>query len=92
MGRVLGTCMISVACQCHNNIQSKIHCLKYMSIEKIREKIMFKNIKDGVQIMYELIGFNGFCQIKDIIINEEKYIIIILSFYALTDLWNYMKV
>lgn len=63
-----------------------------MSIDKIREKNLFKNIKDEVQIMYELIGVDGVCQIEDIIINEEKDITIILPFYALTDLWNYMKV
>jgi hypothetical protein len=92
IGRVLGSGMIGVACLCQNNIQNKLHCLKYMSIEKIREKNLFKNIKDEVQIMYELIGVTGVCQIEDIIINEEKDITIILPFYALTDLWNYMKV
>jgi serine/threonine protein kinase len=32
-----------------------------MSIDKIREKNLFKNIKDEVQIMYELIGVKGVC-------------------------------
>ena len=63
-----------------------------MSIEKIREKNLFKNIKDEVEIMYELIGVPGVCQMEDIIINEDKDITIVLPFYALTDLWNYMKV
>ena len=92
IGRVLGSGMIGVACLCQNKAQNKLHCLKYMSIEKIREKNLFKNIKDEVQIMYELIGVPGVCQIEDIIINEEKDITIVLPFYALTDLWNYMKV
>jgi serine/threonine protein kinase len=84
--------MIGVACLCQDEDQKKFKCLKYMSIDKIREKNLFKNIKDEVQIMYELIGVDGVCQIEDIIINEEKDITIILPFYALTDLWNYMKV
>lgn len=67
-------------------------CLKYMSMEKIREKNLFRNIKDEVLIMYELIGVPGVCQIEDIIINDNKDITIILPFYALTDLWNFMKV
>ena len=33
-----------------------------MSIEKIKEKNLYKNIKDEVQIMYDLIGVNGVCQ------------------------------
>ena len=84
--------MIGVACLCQDEDQKKFKCLKYMSIDKIREKNLFKNIKDEVQIMYELIGVDGVCQIEDIIINEDKDITIILPFYALTDLWNYMKV
>jgi serine/threonine protein kinase len=84
--------MIGVACLCQEEDQKKFKCLKYMSIEKIREKNLFKNIKDEVQIMYELIGVEGVCQIEDIIINEDKDITIVLPFYALTDLWNYMKV
>ena len=84
--------MIGVACLCQDEKRNKLKCLKYMSIEKIREKNLFKNIKDEVQSMYELIGVEGVCQIEDIIINEEKDITIVLPFYALTDLWNYMKV
>ena len=42
--------------------------------------------------MYELTGVPGVCQIEDIIINEKKDVTIVLPFYALTDLWNYMKV
>jgi hypothetical protein len=32
-----------------------------MSMEKIREKNLFRNIKDEVMIMYELIGVPGVC-------------------------------
>lgn len=92
IGKVLGSGMIGVACLCRNENGEQLKCLKYMSIEKIREKNLFRNIKDEVQIMYELIGVPGVCQIEDIIINEEKDITIVLPFYALTDLWNYMKV
>ena len=63
-----------------------------MSIDKIKEKNLFKNIKDEVQIMYDLIGVAGVCQIEDIIINETKDVTIVMPFYALTDLWNFMKV
>jgi len=63
-----------------------------MSIDKIKEKNLFKNIKDEVTIMYNLIGVPGVCQIEDIIINDEKDITIVMPFYALTDLWNFMKV
>ena len=42
--------------------------------------------------MYDLIGVNGVCQIEDIIINETKDVTIVMPFYALTDLWNFMKV
>ena len=42
--------------------------------------------------MYDLIGVSGVCQIQDIIINEHKDVTIVMPFYALTDLWNYMKV
>ena len=92
IGKVLGSGMIGVACLCQEEKDKQLKCLKYMSIEKIREKNLFKNIKDEVQIMYELIGVQGVCQIEDIIINEEKDITLVLPFYALTDLWNYMKV
>lgn len=53
---------------------------------------MFKNIIDEVSIMYELIGVPGVCQIEDLIINEQRDITIVLPFFSLTDLWNYMKV
>ena len=92
IGRVLGSGMIGVACLCQGEKLNQLKCLKYMSIDKIREKNLFKNIKDEVQIMYELIGVPGVCQIEDIIINEDKDITLVLPFYALTDLWNYMKV
>lgn len=69
VGKVLGSGMIGVACLCSNN-QGILKCLKYMSVDKIREKNLFKNIKDEVLIMYELIGVPGVCQIEDIIINE----------------------
>lgn len=61
IGRVLGSGMIGVACLCQDERRNKLKCLKYMSIEKIREKNLFKNIKDEVQIMYELIGVEGVC-------------------------------
>lgn len=63
-----------------------------MSMAKIREKNLFKNIMDEVTIMYELLGVPGVCQIEDLIINEERDITIVLPFFALTDLWNFMKV
>lgn len=63
-----------------------------MSLEKIKEKNLYKNIKEEVQIMYELMGVPGVCQLEDVIINENKDITIVLPFYALTDLWNFMKV
>ena len=88
----MGSGMIGVACLCLDENNNKFKCLKYMSIEKIREKNLFRNIKDEVEIMYELIGVPGVCQIEDIIINEDKDVTIVLPFYALTDLWNFMKV
>lgn len=63
-----------------------------MSIDKIREKNLFKNIKEEIQIMFDLIGVKGVCQIEDIIINEDKDVTMVLPFYAHTDLWNFMKV
>jgi serine/threonine protein kinase len=60
IGKVLGSGMIGVACLCYNN-NGLLKCLKYMSTDKIREKNLFKNIKDEVQIMYELIGVPGVC-------------------------------
>lgn len=84
--------MIGVACLCKEEKSDLVRCLKYMSMEKIKEKNLFKNIKDEVTIMFDLIGVKGICQIEDIIINEDKDITIVLPFYALTDLWNYMKV
>ena len=56
IGKVLGSGMIGVACLCQEEKDKQLKCLKYMSIDKIREKNLFKNIKDEVQIMYELIG------------------------------------
>ena len=92
IGKILGSGMIGVACLCQNEQNNILSCLKLMSLEKIKEKNLFKNIKDEVQIMYDLIGVNGVCQIEDIIINESKDVTIVMPFYALTDLWNYMKV
>lgn len=92
IGKVLGSGMIGVACLCQNEENNILSCLKLMSIEKIKEKNLFKNIKDEVQIMYDLIGVHGVCQIEDIIINEHKDVTIVMPFYALTDLWNFMKV
>lgn len=48
IGKVLGSGMIGVACLCQNEEANQLKCLKYMSIEKIREKNLFKNIKDEV--------------------------------------------
>lgn len=62
-----------------------------MSIKKIKEKNLFKNIIEEVSIMYDLIGVPGVCQLQDIIINEGKEIVLVLPFYYLTDLWNFMK-
>ena len=61
-----------------------------MSLDKIRDLNLYKNIKDEVSIMYDLIGVKGVCQLDDIIINEKKDITIVLPFYPLTDLWNYI--
>ena len=60
IGKVLGSGMIGVACLCSNK-SGLLKCLKYMSLEKIREKNLFKNIKDEVMIMFELIGVPGVC-------------------------------
>lgn len=61
IGKVLGSGMIGVACLCQEENHNLLSCLKLMSIEKIREKNLFKNIKDEVQIMYDLIGVGGVC-------------------------------
>ena len=84
--------MIGVACLCNEENMRGVRCLKHMSQDKIREKNLFKNIIDEVSIMYELIGVQGVCQIEDLIINENRDITIVLPFFSLTDLWNYMKV
>ena len=83
--------MIGVACLCQEERTNIIQCLKLMSFEKIREKNLFKNIKDEVTIMLDLIGVDGVCQLDDIIINEKKDVTIVLPFYPLTDLWNLMR-
>ena len=92
IAQVLGSGMIGVACLCNEENMRGVRCLKHMSQEKIKDKNLFKNIIDEVSIMYELIGVPGVCQIEDLIINENRDITIVLPFFSLTDLWNYMKV
>ena len=58
---VLGSGMIGVACLCREEETVNIKCLKHMSIDKIREKNLFRNIMDEVTIMYELVGVPGVC-------------------------------
>lgn len=48
IGKVLGSGMIGVACLCQNEENNILSCLKLMSIDKIKEKNLFKNIKDEV--------------------------------------------
>ena len=90
IGKVLGSGMIGIACLCQAD-NSLLKCLKLMSIHKIRDRALYRHIRDEVEIMYSLIGVPGVCQLEDIIINSEKDITLVLPFYALTDLWNYMK-
>lgn len=92
IGKVLGSGMIGVCCLCQDEQNNLLYCLKHMSIEKIREKNLFKNIKEEIEIMYDLIGIKGVCQLEDIIINDDKDVTMVLPFYAHTDLWNFMKV
>ncbi len=94
IGRVLGTGMIGVATLSHTEITdvNSFRCLKNMAIDKIREKNLYKNVKDEVAIMYDLIGVEGVCQLENIVFKENGNITIVLPYYALTDLWNFMKV
>ena len=48
IGQILGSGMIGVACLCRNEQTAEIKCLKHMSMAKIREKNLFKNIMDEV--------------------------------------------
>lgn len=57
----------------------------------IREKNLFRNVKDEVQIMFDLIGVAGVCQMDDIVIKGNSEVSIVLPFYPLTDLWNFMR-
>lgn len=84
--------MIGVCCLCYDENNNLLYCLKHMSIDKIREKNLFKNIKEEIEIMFDLTGIKGVCQLEDIIINDDKDITMVLPFYAHTDLWNFMKV
>jgi hypothetical protein len=63
IGRVLGTGMIGVATLSHTEMTdvNSFRCLKNMAIDKIREKNLYKNVKDEVAIMYDLIGVEGVC-------------------------------
>lgn len=61
IGKVIGSGMIGVCCLCQDESNNLLYCLKHMSIEKIREKNLFKNIKEEVEIMYDLIGVKGVC-------------------------------
>lgn len=91
IGQILGSGMIGVACLCASEETTKFRCLKHMSMAKIKEKNLFKNIIEEVTIMFELLEVPGVCQIEDIIINPEKDITLVLPFFTYTDLWNYMK-